>query len=273
MIPSIVLSLREGLEAALIIGIVYGALKKIRKPGLIPALWAGAGAAGVLSALAAFGLHWMGASLEGPAEPIFEGAMMLAAAGVLTWMILWMGKQSRNLKTELESGARSAAMKKGTWGIFFLAFTAVIREGIELALFLTAAGAASGGISELWGGLIGLAAAALLGFGLFSSLFKLNLRQFFQVTSILLILFAAGLAAHGVHELNDAGWVPAVVEHIWDVNHILPEASYGGQILTALFGYNANPSLTEVIAYGAYFVLLAFVNWQVQRKTLVSTAT
>jgi high-affinity iron transporter len=273
LIPSIVLSLREGLEAALIIGIVYGALKKMSKPGMIPALWAGAGLAALLSVLAAVALNWLGAALEGPAEEIFEGLTMLTAAGILTWMIFWMGKQSRSLKSELESGARSAAMKNGTWGIFLLAFTAVIREGIELALFLTAAGAASNGLSQLWGGLIGLAAAALLGFGLFSSLFKLNLRQFFQVTSFLLILFAAGLAAHGVHELNEVGWIPAVVDHVWDINHLLPEASYGGQILTALFGYNANPSLTEVIAYGVYFVLLALVNWQFQRKTLVTTTT
>lgn len=272
MIPGFVLALREGLEAALIIGIVIGALKKIHKQQFLPAVWAGAAGAMVVSAAAAVLLYRLDASFEGAAEQIFEGVTMLAAAAVLTWMIFWMNRQSRGMRQDIESGVRSAALTGGASALFFLAFTAVLREGIELALFLTAAVAASDGQFVLWGGLLGLAAAALLGYGLFASLVRLDLRRFFQVTSILLILFAAGLVAHGVHEFNEVGWIPGVVEHVWDVNFLLPESSPAGQIMTALFGYNANPSLTEAVAYGLYFGLLTLIAWQFNRKPLVQSA-
>jgi high-affinity iron transporter len=128
-----------------------------------------------------------------------------------------------------------------------------VREGIELALFLTAATLAADARSTLLGAVLGLAGAAALGWALFASTLRLNLRRFFQVTSVLLVLFAAGLVAHGVHELNEVGWIPAVVEHIWDVNGLLPENSTAGQVLKALFGYNGDPSLTELLAYLLYF--------------------
>lgn len=273
LIPGFVLSLREGLEAALIVGIVLGALKKMRKLDLAPALWAGVGAAVLLSIFSGIALYLLDASLEGAAEEIFEGIAMMAAAGVLTWMIFWMNSQARNLKTELESNVRFAALKNGSGGLFFLAFTAVLREGIELALFLTAASAAANGQVVLWGGMLGLLSAIVLGIGLFSSLVRLDLRRFFRVTSVLLILFAAGLVAHGVHEFNEVGWIPGIVEHVWDINYILPESSVVGQILTALFGYNGNPSLTEVIAYGLYFMVLGFFSWQHSRKPAIEPAS
>ena len=98
----------------------------------------------------------------------------------------------------------------------------------------------------------------LLGWGLLASTVRLNLRRFFQVTGFLMILFAAGLVAHGVHEFNEVGWIPSVVEHVWDVNPILDENSTFGLMLKALFGYNGNPSITEVLAYLAYFVAIFF---------------
>ena len=98
----------------------------------------------------------------------------------------------------------------------------------------------------------------LLGSGLFASTLRLNLRRFFQVTGFLLILFAAGLVAHGVHEFNEVGWIPPVIEHVWDVNPILDEDSTLGLMLKALFGYNGNPSLTEVLAYFTYYILIFF---------------
>jgi len=169
-----------------------------------------------------------------------------------------MNRQSRFIKGELEAGVSRATSAGGARALFSLAFLAVVREGIELALFLTAATFASDTQSTILGGLLGLGVSILLGWGLFASTVRLNLRRFFQVSGFLLILFAAGLVAHGVHEFNEVGWIPAVVEHVWDVNPILDENSTFGLMLKALFGYNGNPSLTEVLAYLAYFVAIFF---------------
>jgi high-affinity iron transporter len=256
MFSAFLLSLREGLEAALIIGIVLGALKKINRPDLKPAVWGGTFTAVLLSLLTGGLLTALGISLEGKAEEIFEGFAMLFAAGLLTWMIFWMNRQGRHLRAELENSTRQAALKTGRRALFGLAFLAVVREGIELALFLTANAFIVQAGQTILGALFGLAAAVALGWLLFSAALRLDLRRFFQVTGILLILFAAGLVAHGVHVFNEAGWIPAVIEHVWDVNPWLDENSTVGSLLKALFGYNGNPSLTEVLAYLAYFGLI-----------------
>ena len=264
MLPTYLLSLREGLEAALIIGIVLGAVTKIRRNDLAPAVWLGTLSAVIVSILTAVILTSFGMSLEETAEQIFEGITMLIAAGILTWMIFWMRKQARFLKSELEAGVNKAAASTGKRAMFWLAFVAVVREGVELAIFVTAAFFAgdqsqvtSNIIQTLAGTILGLGTAALLGWTLFATTVRLDLRRFFQVTGILLILFAAGLVAHGVHEFNEVGWIPAVVEHVWDMNVVLDETSVLGQLLRTLFGYNGNPSLTEMIAYFAYLVVVS----------------
>lgn len=256
MLSAFLLSLREGLEAALIFGILLGAVKKMNRPDLKPAIWAGALVAILLSLLTGGLLTTVGISLAGKAEQIFEGFTMLLAAGLLTWMIFWMNRQGRHLRAELENNTRRAALKSGRRALFGLAFLVVVREGVELALFLMANVLVAQAGQTLLGALIGLIAAVVLGWLLFSTTRRLNLRRFFQVTGLLLILFAAGLVAHGVHEFNEAGWIPVVIEHVWDMNPWLDENSTAGSLLKALFGYNGNPSLTEVLAYLAYFGLL-----------------
>lgn len=251
MLPSFLLSLREGLEAALIVGILLGALRKMNRPQLRPTIWAGVLAALLLSLLAGLALTLLGLQFEGQAEKIFEGLIMLTAAGLLTWVIFWMNRQAREMRNDLEDGVRRATGRRALFGVSFLA---VVREGVELALFLTAASFASDAASTLVGALLGLTAAIALGWLLSTAALRLNLGQFFRVTGILLILFAAGLVAHGVHELNEAGWIPAVIEHVWDTNSLLDENSVAGSLLKALFGYNGNPSLTEVLAYLAYLL-------------------
>lgn len=253
MLPAFLLSLREGLEAALIIGIVLSALRKINRSDLKPAVWAGIFSAILISLAAGWLLTALGLSLEGKAEEIFEGFTMLLAAGILTWMIFWMHRQGRRLRAELENGVRQAAASTASRrALFSLAFLAVVREGIELALFLSAASFAVQGGETLPGALLGLTAAVLLGWLLFAATLRLDLRRFFQVTGVLLLLFAAGLTAHGIHEFNEAGWIPPVIEHIWDINPWLDENSTAGSLLQTLFGYNGNPSLTEMLAYLAY---------------------
>jgi high-affinity iron transporter len=267
MLPSFLLALREGIEAALIIGIVLGALRKMGRTELAPAVWRGTLAAAAVSLMAGVALTAFGLSLAGPAEQVFEGVTMLLAAAVLTWMIFWMNKQSRFIKAELETGVRRAAMAAGSGALFGLAFLAVVREGIELALFLTAAAMSSGALSTIVGGLLGLAAAVVLGWGIFASTVRLDLRRFFQVTGGLLLLFAAGLVGHGVHEFNEVGWIPSIIESIWNLNPVLDEASTLGTMLKALLGYNGNPSLTEVVAYLAYVSSLLLVLRRSDRKT------
>jgi high-affinity iron transporter len=256
MIPSLLLSLREGVEAALIIGVVLGTLRKINRMDMSRAVWLGAGSAAIISLLVALLLQALGTAFKGRAEEIFEGITMVLAAGILTWMIFWMNRQALKIKSELESGVQQAAIMGGNQALFSLAFLAVLREGVELALFLTAASISTEGMQILIGAALGLSAAFLLGWLLFASTVRLNLQHFFKVTGILLILFAAGLFAHGIHEFNEAGLIPPVIEHIWDTNHILDENSSAGMFLKALFGYNGNPSLTEVIAYSGYLLAI-----------------
>jgi high-affinity iron transporter len=234
--------------------------------------WLGAGLAAAASVLAGLGLYALGLELEGRAEQLFEGITMLLAAGVLTWMIFWMDRQGRAVQTNLEKDMQRAASSQGKWGVFSVAFLAVLREGIELALFLVAATFAATATATLLGALLGLGLAALAGWLIFATAAHLNVRAFFRVTSILLIVFAAGLVASGVHELNEAGILPSVIEHVWSTNPVLDEASGTGQILKALFGYNGNPSLTEVVAYVGYWlaVLLALRQRRVQVKPVAA---
>ncbi len=252
MFAAYVLSLREGLEAALVVGIVLGALRQMERRDLFPPVWTGTAIAGVISVAAAILLTWLGLELEDPAEAIFEGLTMLLAGGLLTWMIFWMSRRSAGLRRDLESGVRRASLG-GKWSLFGLAFLSVLREGVELALFLTAAALASNAWQTLIGAAFGLGTAALLGWLLFASTLRLNLKSFFTVTGVVLIFFAAGLVARGVHEFNDARLIPAVVAHVWNASRILSDQSPVGQVLGMLFGYNASPSLTEVLAYVLYF--------------------
>ncbi len=257
MFASFLLALREGLEAALIIGILLSTLKKIRREDLQPAIRLGALSAIAISLGVGFSLNALGATLSEHGEQIFEGIAMLLAAAVLTWMVFWMAQQAGNFKQELEAEVRLAATQATSWPLFLLAFLAIIREGVELALFLTAVRFASGGQEILLGAAMGLGLAALMGWGLYRTTYRLNLQRFFRISGGLLLLFAAGLVAHGVHEFNEVGWIPPLIEQVWNLNPILDERSLVGSLLAALFGYNGNPSLSEVLAYLTYLGAIA----------------
>jgi high-affinity iron transporter len=267
MVSSFLITLREGLEAALIVGLTLGVLAKMGQQRFRVVIWGGVAAAILVSLLAAAGLNFFGASLEGAAEEIFEGITMLIAACVLTWMIFWMQLQNRRYQQGIERDVRQAITSGQRWGLFGIAFFAVLREGIETVLFLSAAAMTDVKENILFGGLLGLTAAVVLGWALFASTARLDIRRFFQVTSVLLILFAAGLFAHAVHEFVEVGWLPAVVDPVWDTNPILNEDSPLGSIVKALFGYNGNPSLTEVLAYISYFGIIK-LGFQSLQRTL-----
>jgi len=274
LLPSYILSLREGLEAALVIGIILGALRQMQRRNLASAIWAGAGSAALLSLFTAILLTRLGLELKDPGEAIFEGLTMLLAAGLLTWMIFWMNRRARNMKAELESGVQHAS-QSGRWSLFGLAFIAVLREGVELALFLTAATFSSNDRQTILGALLGLGTAILLGWSFFATTVRLDLRRFFQVTGFLLLLFAAGLVAKGVGELVEVGWIPALIEHAWDLESLISTESVLGQTLGALFGYSASPALMQVLAYAAYFgaVLLGLLAAGRKRPSAAAAAS
>jgi len=255
MITSLLLALREGLEAALIIGIVLGILRKSSRRDLDRPLWAGVLSAFALSIASALALRIVDMDLEGKAEQIYEGTTLLLASGLLTWMIFWMRGQSRNLKARLESDVHRIANRGGKGALFFLALVAVLREGIELSLYLTASSLASTGLQTILGASLGLFTAGLLGYLIYTSTLRLNLQRFFQITGILLILFSAGLIAHGVAEFNEAGIIPAIISPLWNLNPLLNDHSLIGSIFNTLFGYHGSPSLTEVLGYGVYIMV------------------
>lgn len=261
MLGSLLITLREGLEAALIIGIVLAYLARTDNRQWFKHVWLGTALA-ILASLTIGAIVYLSVGeLEGRAEEVFEGLAMLTAAGILTWMIFWMRKQAINIKGHLHAQVQSALGSGSSLGLVILAFVAVAREGIETVLFLFAATrvAESTFLSTL-GGVLGLVLAIAIGYSIYKGTSKLNLSAFFNVTSLLLILFAAGLLAHGIHELHEAGIIPPLVAHVWDINYVLPENSTFGRFLTGIFGYNANPSLVEVIAYFGYlnFILVNY---------------
>jgi len=256
MLSSFLITLREGLEAALIIGIILAYLARTgNRQGFKP-VWLGTSLAVLVSLIAGATVYLLAGEFTGQAEEIFEGFAMFIAAGILTWMIFWMRKQAVNIKAHLQAQIQSVLTSGSSLGLVILAFVVVVREGIETVLFLFAATrvAESPPLFTV-GGFVGLAIAIVIGYSIYKGTSKLNLRTFFNVTSVVLIVFAAGLLAHGIHEFHEAGLIPPVVEHVWDINHILPEKSTFGRLLTAIVGYNGNPSLVEVVTYFGYLAL------------------
>ncbi len=267
MLPSLLITFREGLEAALIVGIVFGILRQLERPDLHWLAWTAVATASGLSLALAVALQIAGAEFEGQGEMLFEGTAMLLAVGVLTWMIFWMRRQARFIKTRLEAEMHAAIRQNLNRALFGIVFLAVIREGVETALFLTAANVASGdGLLTVIGGVIGLAGAVLTGWAVYVGAARLNVRRFFDVTSVLLLIFAAGLFAHGLHEFVELGWLPAMVEQVWNLQPVLSDTSTMGSLLRVLVGYNDAPTLLEVIGYLAYWgVVLIAANWWANR--------
>jgi high-affinity iron transporter len=263
MLPSFIITFREVLEAALVVGIILSYLVRVKQTKYNTIVYAGIFSGIVASIIGAVLFTKLAGGFTGRAEEIFEGITMLIGAALLTTMILWMMKQ-KHIARELENKVATELTEAHKFGLFSLVFIAILREGIETVIFLRAATLVSTG-NTMIGALAGLLAAILLGYAIFLGSMKINLKRFFNITSILLILFAAGLVTHGVHELQEAKVVPIVIEHIWDVNPsvnpdnsypALHEKGYVGSILKSLFGYNGNPSLTEVLSYLLYITLV-----------------
>ena len=264
MLPSFIITFREALEAALIIGIIAAYISKLGRKDLNRYLAAGVIAALIASTGVAMIFKALYGGLGGTAEQLFGGVAALTAAAVLTYMIFWMAGNSKKIKGELQEKIDISISKGEMIGISVLSFIAVFREGVETVLFLGTL-ALSSPVDTLAGFALGVIVVVLLSAVMFRGIFRLDMSKFFKYTSILLILFSAGMVATGVHELNEAGIIPPVVEHVWDINPpVNPDGSYPllhengtvGSILKSLIGYDASPSLTEVIAYAGYWAII-----------------
>lgn len=257
---SFVIALREGIEAALIVSIVLAYLRQLGATDRGRLVWWGAIVAVVLSVGVGTAVFVTGAEFEGTAEQIFEGLVTLAAVGVLTWMIFWMHRQGARIKSDLQEKVDTALVHGGL-ALAGLAFFAVLREGIETALFLYAAakGTAVEGTNvapaaQVLGAILGLGLAVVLGAMLYRGGIRMNLRSFFRVTGLLLIVVAAGLFAFSLHELQEAGWLPFLGTHAFDISSTLPDDAGAGAILHGLLGYHADPTWLEVLGWAAYLV-------------------
>lgn len=251
--------LREGVEAALIVSIILAYLARTGNSRYFPRIWVGTVAALAVSLAAGVAIYVTTRTLPERAEQLFEGATMLIAAAVVTWMLFWMRRQSASIKGELQAQVDRALGAGSLWGLAALAFVAIIREGIETSLFLVGQvnSAEAGAPSVVVGAVVGLAIAALLGYGFYHGSRRINLAAFFRWTGVALVFIAAGLLAHAVHEFVEAGVVTIGTQTAFDISAVLPhEPDRGnliGQFLAALFGYSSTP---EVIAVAAYLVYL-----------------
>ena len=255
MVSSLLITLREGLEAALVIGIILGYLSKVKQQRYYKHIFIGVSLGILASALAAYLFNKLAGGFEGTSEQIFEGVVFLIAVIILTTMILWMNKQSKSINSEILDKIESAVSKGQIWGLISLAFISIFREGIEIVLFINASVINPSTETSLLGGILGLLLALLIAFIVFKTTVNLNLKKFFQITGAFIILIAAGMLAGSIHEFEEAGIIPIVIEHVWDINPIINENGIVGSFLKSVFGYNGNPSFSEVIAYLLYLVV------------------
>jgi high-affinity iron transporter len=250
--------LREGVEAALIVAIVLAYLVKTGHGQHASRIWLGAGAAIATSLAAGLAIFLTVGGLESPYEQIFEGLTMLVAAGVVTWMLFWMRRQAASVKGELQHAVDRAISEGSVWGLAILAFTAVIREGIETSLFLVgqADSADTAAPSVLVGALVGLAIAVAIGFVFYHGTRRINLGAFFRWTGVGLIFIAAGLLSHAISEFIEVGVITVGTQTAFDISATLPHEEGIGLFLRALFGYTSQPEVTTLVVWATYIVVV-----------------
>lgn len=260
----LIITFRETLEASLIVGIVLAYLSQTNRQSYHKIVFLAVGLAFFLSAVLAIIFNNFLGGFAGRNEEIFEGIIMIAASIMVSTIVIWMMKQSHSSK-KIEKKVDSHLEKSQAFGLFGLVFLSVLREGVEVVLFL---GAKSLMSTENFGfALLGMLVAIIIGLLIFKVGVKISLKPFFMFSSIFLILFGAGLFAHGIHELEEAKLVNPVVEHVWDIGRFLSESKGFGLFLKDIFGYNANPSLTEVGSYIFYLNALYLYYLLISKRT------
>ena len=269
---SFLITLREGLEASLILAILLTYLKKTDRWADARFVWAGTAAAIGICLVAGVAIFIALDGLNGKVEYAVEGFIALSATAVLTRMIFWMRSHARTLGKELRDKVDASVGS----ALAIIAFVAVLREGLETVLFLLSAETATASGSDVVvGGLIGLALSVVIGFGVYRSGNRLNLRTFFNVTAVLLLLFAAGLAGKAVHELRlliswEAGWL---VSSAWTLESGLFATGTFYDFMRGLFGWHKNPENIRVLAYFAYLIPVLLVYLRGSQSVSVPTTT
>ena len=255
MSSSFIITLREGLEAGLIVAIILAYLKASgQRPHFRTVLISAIAAVAVSLAVGAV-IFAIAGEFEGRSAEAFEGTAMLIAVGVLSWMVVWMKRQSAGIKKTLETDIAQAVGVGSAFALALIPFTAILREGLETAVFLFAATRTSTPLESTIGASAGILAATALTWGIYSGGYRINLRVFFNVTGVLLIVLAAGLLVNGIKELHEAAVLGNLGPHVWDTYNVLPDNSQLGKFLSTILGYDSSPYLGVVIAYVAYLAL------------------
>lgn len=260
LIPFLIM-LREGIEAALIVGIVASYLKQSGRGALMPAVWVGVLLAAALSLFAGAGLQLLAAEFPQKQQELFEGVVGLIAVVMLTSMVFWMRKAARSIKGELQASIDNALAKGADgqgWALIGMVFLAVAREGLESVFFLLAVFQQSSGWEAPVGALAGIAVSVVVGWGLYSGGVRLDLRRFFRFTGLFILLVAAGLLAGVLRKLHEGGVWNHLQTVVFDMSDKLPMDSPVGAVLSGLLGYQAAPVVGEVIVYLAFLAVALF---------------
>jgi high-affinity iron transporter len=265
MLPSFVIGLREGLEAALIVGII-AAFLVTRGKGLRP-MWLGVALAIGLCATLAVTFAVVGSQLSFKARETMEGILSLVAVAGVTYMIVWMRRHAREMKGELESRAALALTAGSALALVFMAFFAVLREGLETAIFLLAAFQATKQplIAGL-GAVMGVLLAVGLGYGIYKGGIRIDLARFFKLTGLVLVFVAAGLLASAVHEFAEAGLIAVAQTTAFDLSWLVAPGSVRESLLTGMFGLRPSPTIAEVVVWLAYAIPMAIYVWTPSRR-------
>ena len=256
------IALREGLEAALVVSIIVAYLVKADRRNALPKLWIGVGLAALLPLATGAILTWGPKTLTFQAQEILGGTLSFVAVGLVTWMIFWMGKNARELKGELEGSLSRTLSGDGSgWGVVWIAVVAVGREGVETALFIWATVRSSIETSTMQttaGVVTGLALAIGLGVLIYQGAVRINFRIFFATTGYFLVVVAAGIVAYGVGDFQEAGVLPGIMSHAWDLSAHLPDSAsplyWLYVLLQAMFQLNLQPTVLQVVGWCLYIV-------------------
>lgn len=259
--PGVIIGLREGVEAALVVGIILGYLVKVGRGDLRRYVYGGTSVAFVASAAIAGVLFLLRAEFSGPAEAAFEGFALVLAVVVLTSMVFWMMNASKSLSVQVQKRIDSYLDGSRLFGLVALSFLVVFREGVETALLMFGAGAETSASDATLGVGIGLAIAAVLGIGIMRLSWRIPLHRFFQITGVALVVIGAGLLATGVAELQEAfGWTVGS-GLVYDLSAVFSsdQANPLGYLLRGIVGYSDRPTVLESAVYLAYWAFVAAV--------------
>ena len=256
MLIAFLIMLREGIEAALIVGIVAGFLKQSGHSRLMPKVWLGVALAALMCLGIGYGIHSVTGEIPQKEQELVVGVIGLVAVAMLTYMILWMKKAARSMKQQLQDSVQTA-LNRGNgqgWALVGMAFLAVAREGLESVFFLLAVFQQSPTWSMPVGAVLGLLAAVVIGALIYQGGMRLNLAKFFRWTGAFLIVVAAGLVAGSLRALHEAGVWNHLQEVVFDSSKYLHEDSPLGVLLGGFFGYTDHPTQGEVLAWLLYLV-------------------